>query len=74
MEKCVRNWSKAEFSSLRASQSSTQLLTLLAKTLMSKSAPVRISAQKTFRHLRDELGVSFYLIYSTKYCTICRWC
>ncbi|KAE9012567.1 hypothetical protein PR003_g16338 [Phytophthora rubi] len=56
VEKCVRNWSKAEFSSLHASQSSTQLLTLLAKTLMSKSAPVRISAQKTFRHLRDELG------------------
>ncbi|KAG6622130.1 Mannitol dehydrogenase [Phytophthora cinnamomi] len=56
VEKCIRSWSKAEFNSLNSSKSSARLLTLLAKTLMSKSAPVRISAQKTFRHLRDELG------------------
>ncbi|KAH7468561.1 uncharacterized protein KRP23_10941 [Phytophthora ramorum] len=56
VDKCVRNWSKSEVASLESSESSTVLLTLLAKSLLSKSAPVRISAQKSLRHLRNELG------------------
>jgi hypothetical protein len=58
VEKSVHNWSKAEFASLQSSQSPTPLLTLLANALSSKSAPVRIAVQKSFRHLHDELGVS----------------
>ncbi|OWZ08714.1 Mannitol dehydrogenase [Phytophthora megakarya] len=57
VEKCVHNWSKPECSSLlHSSQSSSTLLTLLATLLASKSAPGQIAAQKSFKHLRDELG------------------
>ncbi|KUF88907.1 hypothetical protein AM587_10011394 [Phytophthora nicotianae] len=56
VEKCVLNWNKPELARLRTSQASSAVLPLMAKSLMSKSAPVRISAQKSFRHLRDELG------------------
>ncbi|POM77086.1 Mannitol dehydrogenase, partial [Phytophthora palmivora] len=58
VEKCVHNWNKPEcYSLLHSSQSSTTLLRLLATMLISKSAPGRLAAQKSFKYLRDELGV-----------------
>ncbi|KAG7390889.1 hypothetical protein PHYPSEUDO_006373 [Phytophthora pseudosyringae] len=56
VEKCIRNWSKSEVDGLHSSQSSTGLLTMLTKSLASQSVPVRISTQRSFRHLRGELG------------------
>ncbi|KAF4043018.1 hypothetical protein GN244_ATG04491 [Phytophthora infestans] len=56
VEKCVFHWHKPELARLQTSQTSGSVLTLIARSLISKSAPVRISAQKSLRHLRDELG------------------
>ncbi|RLN91748.1 hypothetical protein BBJ28_00018867 [Nothophytophthora sp. Chile5] len=59
VDKCVGNWSKAEMAGLRTSRSTPELMILLAALLGSKSAPARISAQKSVARLREELGVSF---------------